>query len=102
MLEAHKDGAFIFEKKILRKACMATLSQTTQIVSPWKQSVALKLTISGPSTSDYSFNKYSSERTRAQSIPPPTTSICSYSLIGLKSVAGTSFEVLPLHEAPAN
>jgi hypothetical protein len=57
MLEAHKDGAFIFEKKILRKACMATLSQTTQIVSPWKQFVALKLTISGPSISDFSSNK---------------------------------------------
>jgi len=98
MLEAHKDGAFIFEKKILRKACMATLSQTTQIVSPWKQFVALKLTVLGPSISDFSSNKWPCERIRTQSIPPSTTSICSYSLIGLKSVAGTSFEVLPLHE----
>jgi hypothetical protein len=42
------------------------------------------------------------ERTVTQYIPPSTTSICCFSLIGLKSVPGTSFEVLPLHEAPAN
>lgn len=31
MLEAHKDGAFLFEKKVLRKPCEATLSQATQL-----------------------------------------------------------------------
>lgn len=32
MLEAHKDGAFLFEKKVLRKPCVANLSQAAQLV----------------------------------------------------------------------
>jgi hypothetical protein len=50
MLEAHKDGAFLFEKKVLRKPCMANLSQTAQLVRSLK--------LSNGSATDYFRPKY--------------------------------------------
>jgi hypothetical protein len=48
LLEAHKHGAFIFDKKALRKPCVATLAQTPSAVSLYKCEVTLELMIVGP------------------------------------------------------
>jgi hypothetical protein len=51
LLEAHKHGAFIFDKKALRKPCVATLAQTPSAVSLYKCEVTLELMIAGPDIS---------------------------------------------------